>query len=322
MNRRFWAVEIALILLLGVLAGCQTTVPREELARDYYNIGNAYFDLAQFEKAAEYYNRSLELDASINQAVFNLARTRLETGDYEDALQLLSDLEVQDPENLLVLEMIGYTWYQMGQADRAARYYRMVLDIHSVNRRALYNICQLEKQKKNWGIARYYLEQLMSLEDKPEYRVLLAELSVEEEDFEHAISYYEDLLVENQGNAEIYKSLKELYLETERYYKALEMIDLLIGVPDEAALVPEYLFEKSRLEFLSLDDMVSGQRSLLEALKKGFRDKERLDELAGLVDPVFQEQVERIILENLQEEEPGAYPESVDDAETGTDEVD
>ena len=299
LNRLFWGINFLLLSLL--LISCRSSPVREELARDYYNIGNAYFDLGEYEKAVEYYDRSLELDPGINQAVFNLARTNIETGRYKKSLKLLSQLELKDSENIMVLEMIAFTYYKMEKVDLASEYYRKILDINLYSKRALYNLSLIEKGEGRLASSRSYLERLLELGDKQEYRVLLAELALAEGDREEAIAQYESLLLEDNPPYTVYSALKDLYIETEQYFGASEMFDLLLNTAEGQENRKNLLFERCRIEFLYLDDIISAQENLIQALDLGYgrEDRASLDQLLEEVDAVLKDQVERIIKEHL-----------------------
>ena len=290
-----------------ILVSCQSSPERIELAKDYYNVGNAYFDLEQYDKAVDYYNRALQLDPTINQAVFNLARTSIETGDYQKSLKLLSRLQESDPENIMVLEMVAYAYYKMDLYDKSVQIYQRILDINLNSKKTLYNISVLEKERGNSSIARSYLKRLQGLEDNPEYRILLAELAVDDGDPDEAISLYESILVDEKGTRKIYTSLKDLYLGKEQYFDAVEMFELLVKSPKDNKEKSELYFDLSRVEFLYLEEMVSAQEHLIEALKAGYgrNDPAALDELADQVDPVIRDQVKKIVDENILEPEEG-----------------
>jgi len=298
LSRQFWAVNAVLVLVF-VLTSCQTTAQKLELSNDYYNIGNAYSDLEKYDQASEYYKRALQLNPDLNQAAYNLARTNLETGDIRSALKLLDDLEQQDDQNLMVLEMMGYAWYKNGDSEKASEYYKRCLEIDDAHIRSLYNLCILEKENEEWSLSGEYLERLLLLDDRQEYRVLRAELAVAQGKTESAIMYYEDLVLEYGGNAGNYGALKELYLQTEMYYKALEMLDLLIGEETDKSIRKDLYFEKSRIEIQTLDDVILGQADLISALEDGYNDKETLDELVASADSMFRADLEKIISEKM-----------------------
>ena len=280
------------------------------MAKDYYNLGNAYFELEQFDKAVEYYDRALELDPSINQAVFNLARTKIETGDFRRAMKLLNRLSESDRENIMVLEMVGYTYYRMDSFSSAVEVYNHILDINPHNKKALFNISVLEVELERYDLARSHLLRLQELDDQPEYRRLLGDISMQEGDVEGAISLYESLVLEEKASREVYAALKELYLQMENYSDVLAVFDELARTAGDGEERGILFFERARIEFLYLEDMVSAQEHLIEALDAGFGsgDSSDLDSLIEEVESPVKEQVEKIIDEHLKETEPEEKP--------------
>ena len=276
------------------------------MAKDYYNIGNAYFDLEQYDKAVEYYDRALQLDPTINQAVFNMARTKIETGDYRRALKLLNRLLDSDSENIMVLEMIGYTYFRMDSYSEAVDVYNEILVLNPYNKKALYNTSILEVELERYEIARIHLQKLLDQENKSEYRKLLADITREEGNSEDAIRLYESIVAEDKASKDVFTALKELYLASENYSDVLTVFDELEKVSGDASEKGALLFERARIEFLYLEDMVLGQEHLIQALELGFGsdDSSVLENLADELDSPIKEQVEKIVDENLKEPEP------------------
>jgi tetratricopeptide (TPR) repeat protein len=95
LKRPFWARTLLFFLVL--LPACTSAPDASELARDFYNLGNAYFDQGDYVKAGEMYTRALELDPSLAQGEYNWARALIESGEYDEALALLDRLLTQDP---------------------------------------------------------------------------------------------------------------------------------------------------------------------------------------------------------------------------------
>ncbi len=306
MNRQYWATSLTLLFFLVILSSCQSSPERERLAKDYYNIGNAYFDLEQYDKAVEYYDRALQLDPTINQAVFNMARTKIETGDFRRALKLLNRLLESDPENVMVLEMIAYTYYRMDSFPQAVDLYKRILVLNPYNKKALYNISILEVELERFDLARLHLQKLQEQEDKSEYRKLLADIAREEGDSEAAIGLYESIVAEDKASGDVYTALKELYLEEQRYSDVLTVFDELVESSENGSEKADLLFERARIEFLYLEDMVLGQEHLIQALQLGFGsgDSSSLESLTEELDSPVKEQVEKIIDENLMDPEP------------------
>lgn len=84
------------LLLAGVFTmgtSCATSpTPAATLANEYYNLGNAWFDLKKFDQAARAYQNALGWNPDLKIATLNLARTKAELGDAAGALALLDPL--------------------------------------------------------------------------------------------------------------------------------------------------------------------------------------------------------------------------------------
>ncbi len=307
MNRQFWALSI--LVLWGCFA-CHSFGGKKELAREYYNIATAYGKQKKYEKAVEYYERSLALAPDFNQTILNLARAYVETGEHRKAASLLKKLALQEPENLMVKEMQAYALYRSGETEKAAVVYDQCLEIDPLHERSLYNMALLSKEQEKFTAARNYLERLLKIDDKEKYRKLLAELADKNNEKDKALLEYENLLADSKGNKEVYRALKKLYMEKKRYEDAVKMLALLAKeVPKEEK--PLVLWEKSRMEFLFMDDFVNGRNDLKAALEAGFKDEEKIGSLVKELKPSWQKDVHSVVEAFLvKEEEPAEKKES------------
>ncbi len=328
MNRPYWVPDFLFLFAFSlVFLSCQSGGAGKELARDYYNVANAYAEQKKYDKAAEYYRRSLDLDPSLNEPAFNLARTYGESGEYEKALDLLRALAVQDEENLMVKEMQAYIYYRSGDAGSAADFYQQCLAVDPLHKRSLYNMALLSREDRDFSGAEAYLERLLKLEDKAEYRQLLAELEVlanEKGADDKAILEYENLVADGSGNAEVYGALKDLYLKRERYEDAVKMLGLLVDSASSESFVSSsvsdvssgeasgegngdkpvdkpvsekalLLWEKSRIELLFMEDFVNGRNDLKAALEGGFEKQGEIDALLKKLKPSWQGNIRSLV---------------------------
>jgi tetratricopeptide (TPR) repeat protein len=63
----------------------------------YYNMGNLFFDLQEWEKAVPYYAQVLAMDADHKDAKLNLAKVYLTEAEFEKAQTLFEEIVAQDP---------------------------------------------------------------------------------------------------------------------------------------------------------------------------------------------------------------------------------
>ncbi len=145
-----------LVLAVGAL-GCQTVVQRG-LAEEYYNIGNAFFELEDYDSAIANYRRALELDPKLTRADYNLAFAYLRLNRINDAIELLEELIASDRDNLLLQESVAYSYFLLGDGEEAIARYEAVLENSPLRVTALYNLALLENQEDNYLRAGELLE--------------------------------------------------------------------------------------------------------------------------------------------------------------------
>ena len=154
------AVGLVCVLALAVTvgaSGCQTVVQRG-LAEEYYNIGNAFFELEDYDSAIANYRRALELDPKLTRADYNLAFAYLRLNRINDAIELLEELIASDRDNLLLQESVAYSYFLLGDGEEAIARYEAVLENSPLRVTALYNLALLENQENNYLRAGELLE--------------------------------------------------------------------------------------------------------------------------------------------------------------------
>lgn len=275
---------VGLALLLG-FSSCATTMDRSELAVEYYNLGTAYLDLGDFERSADYFSRALELDESLARASYNLARVYVVQGRYDDARNLLESLREQEPQNTIVLETLAYVAYSEGDAERALDYYDSVLQIDPGNINAIYNSALISFESDDPERSVVLLRR--GRETDPEDTGMLGLLARVENQLgntDDAIGALEDLRDLGAADPESTLLLASLYEEIERYDRALEELDTLVGTGDEA-VVAEAQFLRARILLTAAEEVEEGLLALAAALDAGYADTESLGSL--LEDPAL-----------------------------------
>lgn len=265
------------VVVAGLVSSCATPVERRELAEEYFNLGNAYFELQDYERSYRYYRRAIALTDEVPAAGFNLARLHLERGEEEEALEVLGQLLAGDPDNLLVLETRAYVLYRLGAVDQARLQYRSILELSSAHGRAAYNLGVLEIEEGEYTDAAAVLtEYLPYARDDGEYRWLLAEalfLAGHEEEALRELDNFRSIAGDDQDELE---RLAERFADWEYYLATLEIIDLL-SEERWSRVVPAWAHARALL--LGSEEFDQGASALERALEAGFSDEEALDEL-------------------------------------------
>lgn len=256
--------------------GC-SSVPGN-IATEYYNIGNAYFDVQKYDKAIEYYYKALEgKNTAENSIRYNLGISLAETGRFESALEQFELLLSKDPLNLLVLQSVAFVYFLSGDRDLALEYYGKVLAQNEFDSIALYNKAVILKDDDPDG-ATDLLERLFIADKSARTALLLSDLYEKKGLKKKRVELLEESLSVNQGNTAILERLIDYYSEERVFFKVMNYIDAILRT-DSYDRKSEMLFKKAELEFLELDDYSAGFDSLVEALDSGFKDKQKIEAL-------------------------------------------
>ncbi len=262
----------ALGLLLLAAMGCTRYVRIDDLAEEYYNLGNAFYDLEEYEHAERYYLRALELDPELERAGFNLARALAEQERYAESLTLLQELLLSDPDNLRILEAIAYVEYRRGDIDAAISGYERVLDASPFRRDALYNLGVLLLEDGAELEARGYLAQAYDVSpEDPDVLHAYAEALFRTGRSEAGLSVLDDLREIPDLSKTYLRNAAGRYAEAEFYADALVLYDRLLADSPED---PEAFFAKARILLTAAEEGDAGIAALENALKAGFADTE------------------------------------------------
>jgi tetratricopeptide (TPR) repeat protein len=106
----------------------------------------AEYASSNWDQALDYCSRAVELAPQSNEARYALARTYLETEQWQNSLDHFEVLLDDDPRNDDVLNNAAYVAGQLGDTDKAREYYTRFLDINpdnvSVRNRVAYELAQ------------------------------------------------------------------------------------------------------------------------------------------------------------------------------------
>jgi len=287
---RFLAVAV---LAVPVLTSCVSRISYRELAQEYYNLGNAFFDLGDFERSYQYYQRAVELDSSLPAAGYNLGRLHLQRGEYDSALEVMERLLESDPENGLYLETVAYIHFQAEAYDRAREGYTALIETFPGRSRLRYNLALLELDQGRPEIAlEVLLEGADIAGDDGDYSWLIAEAAYEGEDYQQAELYLDRYRTLMKDNDAAQVKLARRYAVWDYPLAAL---DVLSDVPRTVNGDPALMFLESRLILTATPDFDGGLARLHEALDGGFDDDDELVALIEDLRPTDREVVRAVI---------------------------
>lgn len=299
-------LAVSAAVLLVALAGCQSYVRRVDLAEEYFNLGNAFYELEDYERAADYYQQALDLEPELAPASFNLARAYIESGDYAEAVAILEELRGGDEDNVLVLESLAYAHSQQGRYERAATRYEEVLATSPYRVSALYSAALVYGRLEETERARELLERAWDANPNDadvlfHYGRVLHEAG-ESEEAVSVLSDYVDAAPAEQ--ADRLNEAARIYADERYFARAVSVYDRILA-RDETN--PEALFGIAVLQLTAIEDAASGVENLTAALEAGFSEEERAVALLEREDLLSRTQVAGLFVDyGLIEPDEGA----------------
>jgi tetratricopeptide (TPR) repeat protein len=268
------------------LSSCATSVAPRDLALEYYNIGNAYYDLKKYDKAAEYFTRALSFDRTLAASKYNLAVTWVESGQAEKALPIFRALLDADPKNVKLMSALAYAMSRTGDSEKALRLYEGVLDLAPYDTSALYNYAILLRDAGDLEKAKELFAKVVAASvDDLDALLKLAGVEVSLELYTPAIGHLESYRAKKADSQEALRLLATAYEKTTYYQKAIDVCDADLKLNPKDGVI---LFMKARMLLTAVADEKAGLNALDKAFAAGFSDAAQikaLSESKDLVDP-------------------------------------
>ena len=292
MTRGLVSAFIGLALIGLVVSSCASGMSRSDLAAEYYNIGNAFLELEQPQRASEYFVRALDLDPALRVAEFNLARAYMNANRYTDAREVLEALLRIDQENTLVLKAYGYVLYQQGAPDEAEEIFERVITINPADADAWVNRALIARERGDLPAADHAIRRARDLEEDASDIARLYALIQYETGNEDARELLEDVYASQPEDVEVANALARSSFADGDYAVAAELADALATEEPQDA---NHRFLQARIAFVGLEDTESGVVALRQALERDFSDTEGLSELLDQVDSETRSLLEALI---------------------------
>jgi tetratricopeptide (TPR) repeat protein len=248
---------------------------------EYYNLGNAYYDLADYDKSILYYQKAISIDSENKKAHFNLAMTYIAAGRAPEAQAVLEQLLTQDPKNQNLLEALAFAHYAQGDNLKAIEIYDQILEATPANNKVRYNLGMLLWKAGREEDALNAFSTI--LEDDPDDMEALynrGELLLELGRIEEAVRVFEAYLQSRPDSADAYMLLADSYRIQERYDKALEAYAQALAYDKKRV---EAWFSSAVIQLTKIEDPDRGLTALSQAIEGGFEDREAIGQL--LADP-------------------------------------
>lgn len=137
LKKSFWAKfsALALTVLLTSCASTNLSVPVpgqgaikiRNIYAEYYTLGESYFKLEDYKKAAEYYELAMRKKEQYWAAYYKLAKCYVFTSDWNNALPMYKKILERDPENASLEASLAYIYSMKGEFQNSIQIYEELL---------------------------------------------------------------------------------------------------------------------------------------------------------------------------------------------------
>lgn len=105
-----------------------------KLANEHGKLGDAYYDLGQYDQALDEYRKAVGLRPNFMDILTKIGITLREKGDLDQAIEILAKAKETGPKYVPVYVHLGITYYAKGQRDLALQEWKSAQKIDPANR--------------------------------------------------------------------------------------------------------------------------------------------------------------------------------------------
>jgi tetratricopeptide (TPR) repeat protein len=142
----------------------------------WYNLGQAYYCLEDYETAAEAFEYSFIINSKFSIAYKDGAESYIMAENYEKALNMYQEFLETSPGDSDVYAKIGFCYEHLGEVLVAKNYYLKAIETNAANSMALFRMGECHMFEEKWDDAIHYYNQAIEADcDREEYLIAIAE---------------------------------------------------------------------------------------------------------------------------------------------------
>ena len=237
-----------LLLLIYTMISCSSMKSKKNIAIDYYNLGNNYFQLKEYDKAATSFEKALEYDPNSEETILNLLlsyqydkkyvkvenqilkyfkkvnndftkKLLLMLGNnyylqekYDKAIKAYTEYKEIYPEDIDCYFNLGLTYTKIANEKKALESFIEAYKINSKHLPVIYNLADYYYNHDDLQNSLYYFLLLNELDNKnPEVSYRLADIEYKIEEYEEAKKHLLQAIEIDSTNNTYYLLLAKIY---------------------------------------------------------------------------------------------------------------
>jgi tetratricopeptide (TPR) repeat protein len=224
------------LIVFSMLNSCATWNSGPNLAKEYYNLGQAYFDLKKYADSARAYKIAMSLDPTLHVAQINLVRALAEQNDLDGAWNFLQPLLQKDPDNFVLLKVRAYLLWLRGKKEESSQLWKELAAKLPADAETQFNFAYVAN-KEGWKDEEWQaLNRYADLGgQEPRAWNMLGLQALEREKWNKALQAYTQVTKIDPKDAQAFADLSKVYVNLERFDDAAKALKTAIKVEDANA---------------------------------------------------------------------------------------
>jgi tetratricopeptide (TPR) repeat protein len=261
-----------MLIFVIFLASCITLKTKENVAIDYFNMGNNYFDNKDYAKAASCFEKSIDYNNNFNDAIVNLVISYQKNKDYDKVQQnIIKYFKKVDPKSKKKLQMaLGNNFFLSENYEKALSIYNDYKESYPDDANSYFNIgltyLKLNDEKKALSFF------LQSYEKDSKFIPAIYNIAsyyYNNKNYKDSYNYFSILEDLDKNNPDIYYKLGLIEYDKEEYQASKKHLSKAIEIKTDIA---DYYVALAKVYAKGYNDKIKTIENLELAFKNNFKD--------------------------------------------------
>jgi len=212
--------KIILLSLVIFLFSCTSLKTNQEVANDYFTLGNEYYSIKNYAKASESFQKVLKYDQYSKEAIINLILSLQKERKYLDSEKIILKYykEKTDKFDQKLLLLLGNNYFFLDNFTKAQKTFLLYSETFPDDPQGFFNIGLTSMKLSDESNAlTYYLKSYQIDKKFTPTLFNLAEYYFKKKDSTNSFIYYKALTELDKDNPEVFFKLGTLEYEIEEY---------------------------------------------------------------------------------------------------------
>jgi protein O-GlcNAc transferase len=263
---------IVLIFTLLFLTSCLTIKTKNNVAIDYFNLGNSYLELKNYSKAIESYEKALDYNPKSEEVIFNLTLSYHLNKNYEKAEKLIvTNFKKNNSEyTKKLLMLLGNNYFLQEKYDQSLKTFNEYATIYTDDANCSFNIglTYLKLGGENQAFS-YFIDAYKKDSKHIPAIYNIADFYVKKKELENAHNYFSMILDLDKKNADVYYRLADVEYSLNEFEHAKNNLIKAIEIDDKVNL---YYLLLAKVYAKGYKDKDKTLEYLEKAFIAGFKD--------------------------------------------------